>query len=160
MNRTISRRDRHPGGDAGFTLLEMIVVLAILSLTIAATTVSVTGSRGVVRLQPLAVRVAADLKLARTEAVTQNRSVEVVFDAKANAYQIQGSRSAVALPAAIAFKLVTPEEFRRTTDSAHLVFFPDGSSTGGRLTLTDRSLSITLVIDWLTGAVTARRAPQ
>jgi general secretion pathway protein H len=150
--------EQQPPGDNGFTLLEMLVVLAIMSMTIAAATISFRGSGGAVRLQPLAVRIAADLKLARAEAIAQNRPVEVAFDAAKHAYQVQGSRAAVVLPGSIGFTLVTPAEFRRNTDGAHLVFFADGSSTGGRVTLTDNRLAITLMVDWLTGAVTATKS--
>ncbi len=154
----LGTRSEPPINDHGFTLLEMLVVLAIMSMTIAATTISIRGSGGVVRVQPLAVRVAADLKLARAEAIAQNRSVEVAFNAVTHAYQVQGSRSPVALPSSIGFTLATPEEFRRSADGAHLIFFADGSSTGGRLTLSDKRLSITLIVDWLTGAVTATKS--
>ena len=40
--------DRQPPGDSGFTLLEMLVVLAIVSMTIAAATISIRGSGGAV----------------------------------------------------------------------------------------------------------------
>ena len=149
--------DRPTPADSGFTLLELLVVLAIVSMTIAAATISIRGSGGAVRLQPLAVLVAADLKLARANAISQNRPVEVAFDAVKHAYQVQGSRLAVTLPSSIGFQLVTPMEFRRNADGAHLIFFADGSSTGGRLTLSDSRLAITLMIDWLTGAVTATK---
>ena len=142
--------------EAGFTLLELMVVLAILSLTITAAAVSFGNSGTTVRLQPLAVRVAADLKLARAEAMTQSRPVGVAFDPKTNAYQVAGGR-AVLLPRSVAFKLVTPEAFRRLTDSAQLVFFADGSSTGGELTLSDGRQSVTLLVDWLTGSVLAKK---
>ena len=150
--------DRQQPGDSGFTLLEMLVVLAIVSMTIAAATISIRGSGGAVRLQPLAVLVAADLKLARADAILQNRPVEVAFDAAKHAYQIQGHRSAVTLPRTIGFTLMTPAEFRRNADRAHLIFFADGSSTGGHVTLTNNRLAITLAVDWLTGAVTATKS--
>ncbi len=160
MRRTLIGEVGQLHREAGFTLLEMIVVLAIMAMAIAFATSSISNSGGAVRLQPLAVRVAADLKLARADAISQNHPVEVEFDAKAHAYRIQGSRAPVALPGSIGFSLATSREFSRSSDRAHLVFFPDGSSTGGRLTLTDRQTSITLAIDWLTGTVTARRAAQ
>ncbi len=143
--------------DLGFTLLEMLAVLAIMSMTITAATVSVRSSGGAARVQPLAVRVAADLKLARSEAIAQNRPVEVAFNAATRTYQVQGSRLPVLLPNSIGFELATPEEFRRSADDAQLIFFADGSSTGGRLTLSDKRRAITLMIDWLTGAVTAAK---
>lgn len=143
--------------DLGFTLLEMLAVLAIMSMTITAATVSVRSSGGAARVQPLAVRVAADLKLARSEAIAQNRPVEVAFNAATRTYQVHGSRLPVLLPNSIGFELATPEEFRRSADDAKLIFFADGSSTGGRLTLSDKRRAITLMIDWLTGAVTAAK---
>ena len=146
--------------DAGVTLFELLMVLAIMSLTIVASAASIEGSGGAIHLQPLAVRVAADLKLARAETTGLSRPVEVAFDAKAHAYRVAGVRAAVILPPTIAFKLSTSEKFRRTADGAQLVFLADGSSTGGELPLSDGRQSITLAVDWLTGSVVARRSAQ
>ena len=150
IETAVSRRE------AGFTLLELIVALAIMGLTFALAAASIRLSNGGPRLQPVAVSMAADIRFARSEAMASNRTVGVNFDAKAHSYRIGAGRP-VALPRSVAFKLVASEEFRRASDVGHLVFFPDGSSTGGQLTLSDRDLSITLMIDWLTGSVTARR---
>ena len=143
--------------ETGFSLLEMIVVMAIMGLAIAVTASSIRGSSAQARVQPLAVRIAADLKLARADAMAQNRAVDVAFDARSHAYQVRGARQPVVLPAAIGFTLVTSPEFARLSDANRLVFYPDGSSTGAELTLTDNRVAITLVVDWLTGSVTARR---
>ena len=84
MRRTLIGEVGQLHREAGFTLLEMIVVLAIMAMAIAFATSSISNSGGAVRLQPLAVRVAADLKLARADAISQNHPVEVEFDAKAH----------------------------------------------------------------------------
>ena len=138
----------------------MIVVMAIMSVALAFAATTLRGGPAQARVQPVAVRVAADLKLARALAMAQNRPVEVAFDAGRHSYNVAGAGASVPLPAAIGYSLMTASALQRQSAGSRLIFYPDGSSTGAELTLTDKRVAITLVVDWLTGAVTARRRQQ
>lgn len=136
--------------------MELLVVLGILALTIAISVPALLGSNGSARLQPVSVQLAADLKSARVAAIVQSRPVSFVFNPSTRSYRVDGARAAVTLPKSIGLRLVTHNELVRTVEGSRLVFFPDGSSTGGQLTLFDQGRSITLQVTWLTGAVTLR----
>ncbi len=138
---------------AGFTLFEMLIVLAIVALTLTFSALAIRGKQGPAALLPVAARVAADLKLARSEAMLRNHAVEVVFDPRTRGYRVEGTRAGMLLPADIGFAFATAGDLVRDEHAGHLVFYPDGSSTGGRLTLSDRRRAVTLAIDWLTGSV-------
>lgn len=149
-------RDIRERGDAGFTLIEMMVVLVLVALTLGLS-LPAWNSRGSAQLRPLTAQLAAELRMARSTAIIQNRPISFVFDPKARVYQVQGVGRPTALPRSVGLTLVTSKELVRDGGSARLVFFPDGSSTGGKLTLFDRKDSMTIHVEWLTGAVVAQR---
>lgn len=153
-------RRRASSAERGFSLLELMIVVAIMALTVAVAASSLGRSSTAARLHPLAVRIAADLKLARADAMALNRPVDVAFEANSHAYRVSTARQPVVLPASIGYTFTPAPEFQRLTDADRLVFYPDGSSTGAELTLADGPVAVTLVVDWLTGAVTARRVQR
>jgi general secretion pathway protein H len=160
---------RHPQSDqpttsAGFTLLEMLIVLALIGITMAASTLSFRSGSGPAALQPVAALVAADLRAARIAAMQSSRIIEVQFDGRARTYFIQGTKTSKRLPEHIGFTFSTASEGLRLDYASRLLFFPDGSSTGGQLSLSSASSgagsnprgpqrAVILSIDWLTGNV-------
>lgn len=143
--------------ERGMTLIELVVVLAIMALTIAVAAATMTSRAVAPRLQPVAVRLAADLKLARADAIASNRTVEVVFDVRGRSYRVRGAGTPVVLPAAIGLSVRSTAGLEQTIDVDRVVFQPDGSSSGLEVTIGDQRARITLVVDWLTGTVTALR---
>ena len=57
------------------------------------------------------------------------------------------------LPQGIHLKLLTAKRERSGVSRGAIRFFPDGSSTGGRVTLAHDNLSYLVDVDWLTGRV-------
>ena len=138
---------------AGFTLLEILVVLAVLGLAL----VLVTGfrppwSRGL-DLDTTAAELASQLRLVRSEAIAGNRAVALELDLAGRRYR-PGTAAARPLPTAFAVELVTISGERQGTALGGIRFHPDGSSSGGRIVLADRSRRVAIGVDWLTGRVT------
>ncbi|MCZ7583086.1 MAG: GspH/FimT family pseudopilin [Deltaproteobacteria bacterium] len=71
----------------GFTLVELMVVIAVMSITVAAIPAIWTW-QGVARTNTAVRGLAADLRMARSVAVDRNHDVVVEFDAANNAYAI------------------------------------------------------------------------
>jgi general secretion pathway protein H len=132
------------GAEAGFTLLEMLTVLAIIAIALvfAAPAFRNSGGGGL-RLQ--IARLAAELRMTRATAIAQNRPVAFLFDGRSRAFGVAGTRTPTVLPASIGMSSNSARE--------PLVFFPDGSSTGGRFTLSDGRQALSARVEWLTGAV-------
>jgi general secretion pathway protein H len=137
---------------AGFTLLEMLVVLAILALVMGfAGPLLSAGTEGV-RLETASNELAAALRLTRSAAIMQNSEATLMIDVDKRVF---GSSAVPPRPFAadIQAKLTYASGIHSAPSDGGFRFFPDGSSTGGDVTLSLRGKQVKLCIDWLTGVV-------
>ena len=137
---------------SGFTLIEVIVTLAILGLAL----VLVIGykppwSSGL-GIKGTASELASGLRLARSEAVASNRQVRFDLDVTGHVYRV-GVGAERRLPANLSIELLTISGENRGASIGDIRFNPDGSSTGGRIALADGKRSVAVGVDWLTGRV-------
>ena len=139
----------------GFTLIELLVVMMILAL--AATTVGPLLSRGVgSQLQSSVRDLATGLRWARSEAVSERRSVALWVDTADKSYVFETRRRRYRLPEE-ADVLVNTTEHEVRDDLAAIRFYPDGSSSGGSIELGAEGVVFQVTVDWLTGAVAVAR---
>jgi len=136
----------------GFTLIELLVVLAVLGLALAL----IAGykppwSRGL-GLQATAGELAEGLRLARSEAILRNSPVAFDIDLVGHLYRVGGGTPR-RLPADLSLQLLTISGEALNGREGDIRFNPDGSSTGGRISLADRQRRISVGVDWLTGRV-------
>jgi general secretion pathway protein H len=144
---------------AGFTLIEVIVVLAILGLAMTLVVGYKSPMSSGLNLRGSASAVASGLRLARSEAILNNRAV--IFDVDLAGHRFRsGTRPAQQLPPGLAIELLTISGERRNGRRGDIRFNPDGSSTGGRITLADGGRKITVGVDWLTGRVSLANASR
>ncbi len=137
---------------SGFTLIEVIVTLAILGFAL----VLVAGykppwSSGL-GLKGTASELASGLRLARSEAIARNRPVAFDLDATGHLYRV-GTGAERRLPANLSIELLTIAGESRGASVGDIRFNPDGSSTGGRIALADGKRRVAVGVDWLTGRV-------
>jgi general secretion pathway protein H len=137
---------------AGFTLIEVIVTLAILGFAL----VLVAGykppwSSGL-GLKGTASELASGLRLARSEAIAGNRPVAFDLDVTGHVYRV-GAGAARRLPANLSIELLTITGEKRAASVGDIRFNPDGSSTGGRIALADGKQRVAVGVEWLTGRV-------
>lgn len=89
---------KHPVLTAGFTLIELCLVLALFAILAGAAVPSLTGMMSRVRIQGVLGGLSSDLYLARSLAARQNRPLSVRFlpsDGCADAYEIVADDGAV-----------------------------------------------------------------
>ena len=137
---------------SGFTLIEMFVVLAILGFALAL--VIGYGSpvgRGL-DLRGSAANLAAGLRMTRSEAILKNRTVTFDLDLAGHRFRA-GSGPVHQLPANFTIELLTIGDEQRSGHSGAIRFNPDGSSTGGRISIDDGGHTMMVGVDWLTGRV-------
>lgn len=72
----------------GFTLLEIIVTIAILSIA-AMLAIPMLGSAGVSQVKAAADMIASDIEYAKSMAIRSQKSYTIEFDAGSESYQIE-----------------------------------------------------------------------
>jgi general secretion pathway protein H len=142
----------------GFTLIEVVVVMAILALALTL----IVGYRppwsSALSMRGAAGQLAVALRLARSEAISRDTPVSVMVDVARHRYRVDWETERT-LPANLKVELLTLVSERSATNAGEIRFNPDGSSTGGRVTLADGSRTIAVGVDWLNGRVSIRDEP-
>ena len=80
--------------ERGFTITELMIVVAIMGGLTAVATPSISRWLTSIRMESATREVASTLQLARVKAITQNTSIRINFDTAANVYQMQQRNSA------------------------------------------------------------------
>jgi general secretion pathway protein H len=144
------RARRRP--QAGFTIIEMMIVLAIMAMTMTIAPSIVSGLAGG-RLRAASDELAAELRGARGQALRRNAPVEVTFDLKKPGYSLSGSPQFRALPGVVDAVDVAPAALVQPGGTARLRFMPDGTADAARISLRHGTSTKAITVDWLTGRV-------
>ena len=134
----------------GFTLIELLVVLAIIGLMLAAVPRFVAGMPDV-ELRATADDLVASLRQLHDAAIRQETTTEFVLDPATRSYRLSTVAGARALPAVVTRARITTVMFRPRDHQARILFYADGSSSGGTIRLGHGDLSTSIRVDWLTG---------
>lgn len=151
-----------PRRGAGFTLLELLLALAIAGLATAVLIPSLRHSSGV-DLRAAARDLATGLRYARNRALAGGTSVTLRLDLDTGRFEVPDSGMHGRIPDSIRLSLYTAQSELVDAHSGAIRFFPDGSSTGGEVKCTGANGSTARVqVDWLTGHVRifARTGPD
>jgi general secretion pathway protein H len=130
---------------AGFTLIEMIVVIAVMGLIAGLVLTRQPMRSAGLDMDATQRALTGTLRLARSRAIAQNRPVAVTTGAAG--FSLDGG-TPHSLPENQA---ITP---------SRVVFAPDGGSTGAEIVLASAHQRIGVTVNWLTGRVTARVLPN
>jgi len=137
----------------GFSLIELLVVMAVMGFAL----VLIVGYKAPwssgLNLRGTAAELAAGLRLARSEAIADNRPIVFAVDLASHRYRI-GGEPPRGLPPQLSIGLLTVDGEKRAATAGDIRFNPDGSSTGGRIVLTNDARRVAVGVDWLTGRVT------
>lgn len=141
--------------NGGFTLIEMLVVLAIIAAMLAIVPPLLGNSIDHSRVKSAARELAAGLKLARNEAINSRTETTLVLDTKHGTYKLKNREKKLNLPDDASLLLTTARSEQLDENTGAIRFFTDGSSTGGqiKLSLKDR-FEYLIDVNWLTGKVT------
>ena len=137
----------------GFTLLELIIVLVISVLGFAAVAVNINSGNTSTSLETVARDLASALRYAHGQALLTHKTVAVSVNLEGNDYRISDRDRVYAFDAQIEVTLTVAEESFNEGESGRIAFFPDGSSTGGRITLEWGKQLRRIDVNWITGAV-------
>lgn len=127
----------------GFTLFEMIIVLVVLGLVLGLVITHGPAHSQRLDLEAATRQVTLALRLARSRAISQERTAIVVFGA--GGYRLDKD---------------APVEWASdvsATGNRAINFTPDGASSGGRIVLHAGDRQVAIGVDWLTGRALAAR---
>ncbi len=137
----------------GFTLLEILVALIIGVLLVALVPPLLSGMSDATALRGAARQLAAGLRSVRNDAITHQREAVMTLDLAQHRFGVSGDPREVKLPDGLALKLYTAQSELLDGATGNIRFFPDGSSTGGAITVSGPKRAYRVNVDWLTGAV-------
>lgn len=138
---------------AGFTLLELLVVLVIVALSYAI--VPRLFHKGVsnAELKSAARQMATGLRKMRSEAINTQKEKTFTLDRKTHVFRLAGESKNHPLPSEADLTVTTIASEVQSKDSGAIRFFPDGSASGGHVAIKYQDMQYVVNVDWLTGRV-------
>ena len=139
--------NKQHGGNVGFTLLELVLVMVILSTVLAMAAPSLSGFFGSRKTHDTAAQFLALTQFARSQAISEGIVYRLNFDTQERTYWLTAQQSGVfeklgtefgqvfTLPNDIVMELNAVEE---EDDEMYLAFTPQGTVTAGTVRLIDR----------------------
>jgi general secretion pathway protein H len=175
----IAIRHLHGSERTGFTLLELLVVLIIVSIAAVVVGIRIGGGMSTVQLRTAAKKVSAALRYARSEAASaevryvadfdfENNQMGIYPDERASTSQEgrevydpereegegMGGVRTYRLPDGVMLEKCIRGEDEFDSGSFEILFLPTGSSTGGEVLLSiEGGLRYRILVDLITGAV-------
>lgn len=159
---------------SGFTLIELLVVLVIISMMAAFVGPRIAGSMSNMNLRTASKKIAASLRYARSQAISESRTYVALFDLDKNRVVIRGGQTAregeekdegggdqdrrqskqYELPEGVRLDKAMWGEYEGDSGFFRIIFLSNGGSSGGELVLSnDRGNRYEVKVDFITGTV-------
>jgi general secretion pathway protein H len=142
------------GRQAGFTFLELILVIGLGAAIFGILLSFAPRGASSADLKAAARAVASGLRQAQSTALATRRDTVLSMDLDERSFTFTGASRTHTLPEGVELKLFTAQSEVQSERKGGIRFHPDGSSTGGRVTLATGPRQYTVDVDWLTGKVT------
>ena len=137
----------------GFTIIELLVVMVIMALAYTLASPMISSGVSGAELKASARQIAAGLRKARSDAISRRQESVLTLDLATRQFQLTGDARVYRLPPSVAVKVFTAQSELVGGTAGAIRFFPDGGSTGGRITLSANARNYDVDINWLTGQV-------
>ncbi len=142
---------------AGFTLLELLISLTIVAFALIVIVPNFSNSSERQKLELTANKIAATLRETRAASIRKNETFVFILDLKQRTYKNIYTGSITDLSKETDVKATVALSEVDDESNPSIRFWPDGSSTGGEIILTEDNNSYKISVDWLTGSVSLDR---
>lgn len=151
------RRPPNRRAARGVSLLEMLLVVALIAATSVLAAAALGGGFAGLQLRSSSKDIAAQLRFTRTHAIATGEPQRFVIDPAAHRWTAPEGRAGD-IPEALGVRFFGARQVQPSRGEGAIVFFPDGASTGGRVQLHRDGAGWNVDVAWLTGRVTLQRA--
>jgi general secretion pathway protein H len=139
--------------ERGFTLLEMVCVLALIAMMAAVLLPLIPRQTSRARLQAYALQAAAVLKEDRNAAIRQGTGVATLVDAGSRLIRSGATAAFIRIPEDVRFEALLPRSCNHREALSTINFFASGMSCGGAIALTRLDVGYEVRVNWLTGRI-------
>ena len=146
-------RAEHGGREAGFALIEILCVLAIIGMLAAIILPAIPRQTSRAKLEGYAVETAVLLKADRNSALRRQIQVTTEVDAAARSIRSGVTGRAIRWPDDVSVNTTLASRCADRNASRSIDFFPSGMSCGGVITLARPGMQFEVRVNWLTGGV-------
>lgn len=143
--------------DAGFSLLELIVVMAMATLLLSLIPPAFDGLIKSKSLAQQVSQIASELRLMRQKAVSEQQVQLVNFDLNNHLLKDQHSRVLHRLNPSNRLQVNAAASTVNDEGALAIRFYPDGSSSGGEIWLEDERQSFQVSVNWITGQISYKQ---
>src|SRR5215469_4245145 len=140
-------------GEEGFTLLEMVCVVAIIALLAAILLPAIPHATSRAQLEAFALETASVLTTDRSEAMRRHEQIVTAVNAAARSIRSGATGRLVNIPADVVVSAALPARCNQRPAFATISFFATGMSCGGSIVLTRLGAGYEIRVNWLTGGV-------
>jgi len=137
----------------GFSLVELLAVLALIGLIMGMVGGSIVRNLDSVKTRRAGKDVMTALRYTRGQAIITRQEQWLEINIERMTYMAPG-KDAVTLPEGVEITVKTALADILDESTGRIRFFPDGSSTGGRITLLAGRREWLITVAWLTGEIT------
>jgi len=141
------------GSEDGFTLIEVICVVAIIAIVAAIILPGIPRGTSRARIEAYALETASLLKADRHAAIRRGSEVATEVDAPARSVHSLVFGRTVRVPDDVAFDATLAARCGETRAGSAISFFASGMSCGGTIALTRGGVGYQIRVNWLTGGV-------
>ena len=155
MEQALRKTSRagNASGIEGFTLLELVCVIAIVSILAAIVIPALPRGTSRARLESFAIETAAMLKADRNSAIRNRVQVITEVDAPSRIVRSGVTGRVIRVPDDVAFDAVLAARCNQRPAGQTIRFFASGMSCGGAIALTRLGVGYEIRVNWLTGGV-------
>ncbi len=139
--------------ERGFTLLEMVCVLALIAIMSAVLLPLFPQHTSRSRLQGYVLQTAALLKEDRNAAIRRGTGVATLVDTGSRVIRSGANADMVRIPDDVHFETLLPRTCNQREALSTIRFFASGMSCGGAITLAREDVGYEVHVNWLTGRI-------